>query len=345
MAKILLFSDIHIHSHKSKIKRLEDCLQTLRWAFQTAVDRGINDVLFLGDLFQHRQKIETLAYFRTFQIFKEYNQLDIVLLLGNHDLWFHDKWDVNSIAPFGSLSNVQIVCEPDTLTVAGLDIDFLPYTRNPGEVIKQLSKRSPVLCGHIAIDDAQLNKLYNTRSEVSVEVDNDMVKVTTDILAGWQRVFLGHYHGEQRINNVEYVGSPLQLNFNEAFQTKHIIILDTETLDVEYVENTFSPKHLIVPANRLAEFDLENNFVRIVVDNMSSPDVVDIRRDLGNKTGSLEFEERKRWEETINHKELQEKFDLANGDVLQRYVQTVGFGSLDQDLLLEFGREICKGDQ
>jgi DNA repair exonuclease SbcCD nuclease subunit len=103
MAKVLLFTDLHIHNHKQSLQRLQDCLDVLRWAFQTARDREIKDVLFLGDLFHDRQKIQVMAYHNTFQVFEEYRDLNIYLLLGNHDLWFHDKWDISSVMPLSAL--------------------------------------------------------------------------------------------------------------------------------------------------------------------------------------------------------------------------------------------------
>ena len=58
MGKVLLFSDIHIHPHKRRQDRLEDCLSVLDWVFSVAKDKGVKSVLFGGDLFHDRQKID-----------------------------------------------------------------------------------------------------------------------------------------------------------------------------------------------------------------------------------------------------------------------------------------------
>ena len=46
MGKVLLFSDIHIHPHKRRQDRLEDCLSVLDWVFSVAKDKGVKSVLF-----------------------------------------------------------------------------------------------------------------------------------------------------------------------------------------------------------------------------------------------------------------------------------------------------------
>src|SRR5262249_55890376 len=137
------------------------------------------------------------------------------------------------------------------------------------------------------------------------------------------------------------------LNFSEAFQTKQVAILNTETLDVRYVKNTFSPKHLIIPAEQIDLYDLNNNFVIVQVDSMSSADLMDMRKTIQDKyetIQSLEFREIRSWESKINHVELQKKFDLAKGDIFERYMQTIGIGNLEKMLLLEIVKEICHGE-
>lgn len=339
---ILLASDTHIFAHKNSLQRLQDCLDVLTWIFETCRNRSIKHFVFLGDLLHDRQKIQTLAYCKTFQIFQQYQDINVVLLLGNHDLWYYEKTDVNSILPFGALPNVQIISEPCTVKVADLSIDFLPFTHNPIQALKAFPAKARILCGHVAVDDAQLNKVYNTKSEVSVEIEKDMVPVGSSVFDGWERVFLGHYHGAQLLGHVEYIGSPLQLNFNEAFQTKHIVVLDTETLVTEYIENVFSPKHLILSPENIHEHDLTNAFVQVQVPDVNSLAIVDLRKEIldTKNVQHLEFRERK----TKEHKPeaLQTKFDLANGDVLERYVATVGHGHLDYKTLLDMGKEICQ---
>jgi len=223
MSKILLFSDAHIHMHKNQLSRLEDCLQVLRWVFETAKSRGIDTIVFAGDLFQDRQKIHVISYEKTFRVIQEYcGWLDkkpsimLYLLVGNHDMWFSDKWDVSSVGPLMAVENVRVIDRPCSIAVTNdCTIAFLPYTKNPvGDVKTYFPKKNDILVSHCSVDGAKLNSFYNTKAEISVEYEGDMVKVGVDTFTGWKRVFLGHYHCSQKLNDVvEYIGSPLELNF------------------------------------------------------------------------------------------------------------------------------------
>lgn len=307
MPKALLFTDLHIHSHKDSVDRLQDCLKILNWVFEQATENKVDHVLFLGDLFHDRSKIDVLVYLRTFEAFMQ-NMIsnkpafDMWLLIGNHDMYHKEKWDVNSVKPLTAIPNVHIVAEPSTINIGGLDIDFCPHTENPIRELEKLKKgRSKeslrLLLGHMAVHGAKLNKLYGTKSDVLVEYDNDMVAVGVECFTGWEQVFLGHYHGAQELNeHVEYIGSPLQLTFGEAFEDKHIVILDLETLEKKYINNTFSPKHYILPPSEIQSYDLKDNFVRIVMDGMSAKELVDLRKEIVDKhhVASLDFKQKER---------------------------------------------------
>ena len=345
MSKILLFSDLHIHMHKNLMSRLEDGLKTVEWIFRTAIEHQITKLVFAGDLFQDRQKIHTISYEKTFNLIRKfmesYPDLELYLLVGNHDMWYNNKWDVSSISPLEAIRGVTVVNQCKTIEILpGCPMDFLPYAKNPVEDIKKhFQKKSEILISHIAIDEAKLNSF--TRSEVSVEYDGDMTKIDVEKFAGWKKVFLGHYHLAQKLNDVvEYIGSPYELNFGEAFQQKHIIILNPETLETEYIINDFSPKHLIIKESQVDSYKLDGNFVQIIVEDITSTDIVDLRHKIvdKNKTASLEFKEQKKKEEIKD----QQKPDFTSGETLERYVKTKQPPNLDYDKLLKIGKEICQ---
>lgn len=355
MSKALIFSDIHIHPHKKSLDRLQDCLKALEWVFSTAKERKINDIIFAGDLFQDRQKIDVMTYHMTFDIFEKHcdGKLNVWLLLGNHDLWFHDKWDISSVKPFAALRGVTVIEQPCTLEIGGTPIDFLPYTHSPVEHLDSLRKNhkgrkgQKVLFGHLAVHGAVLNTLHNTQSDVIIEHDGEMIKVDDSVFEGWDRVFLGHYHGQQKIGkNAEYVGSTLQLTFGEAFQHKHIIDFDLEDGSREYIRNKFSPQHFIIPEKDIDKYDITKNFIRVSVDDISSSTVVELKKGLeGQKPATLEIMPAKQEDEA--HIIDDAKAILDNEDqMLEKYIEAVFKQSndtnLDKEKLLEVGKLICQ---
>lgn len=356
--QILIFSDLHIHPHKRSAERLEDCLKVLDWSFQTALDRGIKNIVFLGDLFHDRQKIDVLTYQKTFEIFEKYLcsfEFNVTLLLGNHDLWHYEKLDVSSVNPLKNLPGVRVVNKPCVTKIAdGAEQFFfglLPYTHNPIEDLKVIEKeweenvpkkQRKVLGGHISVDGAVWNVKYNTMSEVTIEHDGDMVKVGPDIFKKWDKVFLGHYHAEQKLNDkVEYVGSPLQLSFGEAFQKKHVIIFETDSGKLEYIENEFSPKHYILNQEQLDDYDLEGQFVRLEVDDIASREMSEIRQRLveSSKVSSLEIKQIQKKEDHVvkDAKAILYKEE----EMLEKYVDQANVDNLDKSTLIKIGTAIC----
>ncbi len=354
MGKALIWSDLHLHSHKKNINRLDDCIQVLHWAFSEAKKNKCQDVFFLGDLFHERSKIDMLNYLHAFDAFVNFSnecpEITVWLLVGNHDMYHKDKWDVNSIRPFDTISNVRIIETPQRLDIQGVDVDFLPHTENPLKELEHFkifdTTKKHLLLAHLAVNGASLNTLYGTRADVIVEYDEQMVPVNPESFDVWDQTFLGHYHGAQELNNkVEYVGSPLQLSYGEAFQEKHLIVFDMETFKKTYIINDFSPQHLILPPSQIDEYDVEKNFVRIILNNTDNKEMVDIKNKLGAKKAadiSFQNKEKKQEDDAIdieNAKAILYKSD----EMLEEYINSVGVPTgLDKDKLIKIGNSILE---
>lgn len=360
--KILIFSDIHIHPHKKSSERLDHCLQVLDWVFEVAETRNIRNIVFLGDLFHDRQRIDVLTYQKTFEVMERRlseRDLDLRLLLGNHDLWHNDRLDVSSVNPLRSIKGITVVDKPCVQEISDGSEDvyfaFLPYTHDPIDDIHNLEKEwkatarkedKKILGAHLSVDGALWNTRFNTAAEVAVEHDGDMVRVGPEIFKRWDRVFLGHYHAAQKLDDsVEYVGSPLQLSFGEAFQDKNIIVYDTHEDSCEYIKNEFSPLHFIISEDEIDKYPLEGNFVRVEVEDISSKAMSDMRQTLVEnfKVSTLEIKQsRKREEHEISDaKSILQKED----EMLQRYIDQAAPDGLDKQTLLNIGMQICKGSE
>lgn len=348
MSKVLLFSDIHLHPHKRSNQRLQDCLNALKWVFDTAEQRKIKYILFGGDLFHDRQKIEIFTYQKVFEMFLDFSKKtcsEIYLLLGNHDLWFNDKTNISSVMPLSALPNIKVIAEPSRIDIDGHNWDFIPFTHNPIEAIegfKKLHSMSEYALGHIALDGAVLHG--SQHSDVAIEHDGDMVSISASLFDHYKHTFLGHYHAEQRVNKkVEYIGSPLELSFGEAFQKKHIIVFDMDKNEREYVVNDFSPKHLVIKYEDKDKYKLEGNYVQIKVEDIGATDLINIRKEISENSSlaSLEIKQQKKIlsEHIINDA----KAILFKGnEMLAKYADQVGHEGLDREKLLGIGEKICK---
>lgn len=355
MSKAILFSDLHLHSHKDRIDRLEDCLEVLDWVFQKAKENDCRHIFFLGDLFHERSKIDVLNYLRTFEVFMKHmiedaKDIDLYLLVGNHDMYHKTRWDVNSIKPLSAIPRCHIIDRPTSTVIDGRRIDWLPHTEDPITELMQYPKEfegqeKSLMFAHLSVSGAKLNLIYGTKSDVIVEYDNEMIPVSADLFDSWDHTYMGHYHGAQFVNDkVEYVGSPLQLSFGEAHEDKHIILLDLDTLDTEYIENNFSPSHFMIDPKDIRDenYDLNDGFVRIIVDDLSSDELVELKREVNEKykVASLDFKTRdKKIEEDETKIEEARAILYSEGEMLEKYVEDKGIpDGLDRDQLLNIGK-------
>lgn len=347
MSKILLFSDLHIHPHKKSLDRLEDCLKVLSWVAETAKKNNIKNVIFGGDFFHDRYKIDIYTYQRTFEVLsKSFKDLKLWMLLGNHDLWFFEKGTVSSVIPFTAIDAVELIGEPKRIEIEGVYWDFLPFTNNVPDslrILDALPGKKKYLIGHVAINNAKMHHgTYS--SDILVEHEGDVVSVDAGLFSGYERVFLGHFHSKQNVNDkVEYIGSPLQLSFGEAFEKKNIVILDTEDGSRKYIENDFSPRHIISNEEDLKNHKLDGNFVQLVVEDMSSVDLLEIKKRVKDENKVLDFKV-KQVKKKIASQGSEEETEIAlynEDNMISKYVEQAKT-DLDKELLVKIGNKICQ---
>jgi DNA repair exonuclease SbcCD nuclease subunit len=351
MANILLFSDIHVHPHKRRNERLQDCLKTLDWVFQQAIENNVDAVLFGGDLLHERQKIDSLTYVETYKILKKYenNRFKTWLLLGNHDMWFSQNASINSILPFESLNNFTTVTETKELEVFDSTWHFLPYTHNPIDELEKLNHKDiekKYLLGHISIDGAKLNSAGSI-ADVAIEHDGDMIKIDRSLFKRYKHSFFGHYHGAQKLApNMEYIGSPLQLSFGEAGEQKHIILLDTKTNDKKYIENNFSPKHFYIKQSEIENVnkdELKNGFVVYIQEEDITPDQKKLIESKISDLGVETLQIRQKPKELQEHEITDAKLILGDENkLIQRYVEQVSPEGFDKQTLIDLGIQITR---
>lgn len=346
MSKFLLFSDLHIHPHKKSNDRLEDCLNIIPWVFKVAKKNKVKNILFGGDFFHDRYKIDIYTYQRTFETLKkemQESEYNLYLLLGNHDLWYSDDTSISSVVPLSLIKGVTVVDKPCRLKIDDTNWDFLPFTLNPPQSLAGIkSNLDPeYLLGHIAINDAKMHRSHYS-TDIIVEHEGETVSVDANIFSKYKYVFLGHFHAEQKVGkNIEYIGSPLQLSFGESFEKKHIILFDSVTGDKKYFENDFSPKHIICNENTINKYDLDGNFVQILIEDASNTDIIDVKKQVFDKNKVLDLKIKQSLKEKSSEDNKIVFTSLNESDILSKYVSE-SKTDLDKDYLKKIGEKICK---
>ena len=123
--KVACFTDIHFGRRNNSRSHNQDCENFVNWFCETAKANGCETAIFLGDWHDHRASVNvsTLNYTVSNLETLSRNFEKVYLISGNHDLYYREKREINSLPFARNISNITIV--NDILTVDGVSIVLL----------------------------------------------------------------------------------------------------------------------------------------------------------------------------------------------------------------------------
>ena len=153
------------------------------------------------------------------------------IILGNHDVFFKNSNEINSIKELFSTGypNITIYEEPTDVRFGDRCIGMVPWitTNNFEECVQYIQNCScSILCGHLEINGFEV--MSGIRHEGGVE---------SFIFNNHDKVLSGHFHIKQTHKNIFYLGTQYQLSFADIGSKKGFHIFDTETRELEFIEN------------------------------------------------------------------------------------------------------------
>jgi hypothetical protein len=202
--KAAVFTDIHFGLKSNSVQHNQDCSDFVDWFIQKAKEENCETCFFLGDYNHHRASINIQTMQFGLRALEKLNNSfeHVYFIRGNHDLYYRDKRDVHSVEWAKHLPNVTIVNDwfiQDEVVIA-------PWL--VGEDHKKLSKLSgKYLFGHFELPAFYMNAMVQMPDHGDVS-DND--------LAGFEKVFSGHFHKRQARNNIWYIGNAFPHNYADA---------------------------------------------------------------------------------------------------------------------------------
>lgn len=213
--KAAVFTDIHFGLKSNSVQHNQDCSDFVDWFIKKAKEENCETCFFLGDYNHHRASINIQTMqFGLRALEKLNNSFDRVYFIpGNHDLYYRDKRDVHSVEWAKHLPNVTIVND----WFVQDDVVIAPWL--VGEDHKKLSKLSgKYLFGHFELPAFYMNAMVQMPDHGDVN-DSD--------LAGFEKVFSGHFHKRQARNNIWYIGNAFPHNYADAGDDQRgMMILD-----------------------------------------------------------------------------------------------------------------------
>jgi DNA repair exonuclease SbcCD nuclease subunit len=272
--KVACISDIHLGVHQDAQTWHDIAINFAYWLDATLKEENIHDIIIAGDIFHNRHEIgvNTIhAAFKFFDILKEYN---IVGITGNHDCYFKDKSDINSVAILNN-KNTTIFQELRQITYKDKKISFCPW----GTPLENIPK-SDIIVGHFEITNFKMN--HHKICDHGFATENLLDKANL--------IISGHFHFREHrkySNNksIIYLGSPYELDFGDRDQDKGVTILDLSTLETKFIINEVTPKHKKIKISELLDDNTKlenissslcNNFISLVVDRDVKPQVLEL---------------------------------------------------------------------
>jgi len=199
-----LFTDIHFGLKSNSTLHNEDCLAFVKWATAQAKHEGCDVAMFLGDWHNNRASINILTLGYSLQALEHLNaNFDRVYFIpGNHDLYYRDKRDVQSVEWAKHLPNVQI-CN-DWFNEGNVVI--APWL--VGDDHKRIPKlKGQYMFGHFELPGYLMNAMVAMPEHGEVRREQ---------FAHFDHVFTGHFHKRQTQKNITYIGNCFPHNYADA---------------------------------------------------------------------------------------------------------------------------------
>lgn len=229
--RVLIFSDLHAHNFEQfattlpggRNSRLQNILNVLDEIKRFCVDRKVDLVFFLGDLFHSRTKVDVDVFSATWTAVREIcNSVKrAYIMMGNHDS-YNKVGSVHSLEPFREFATV--VDQPIIERYGECRFAMHPFTTDIAQwhaFVEMLPKGLDFFFFHQGLSEAVTGAFdISIKAEVAY-ADLPLQK------AAW--CLGGHYHKAQNLGaggRAGYIGSPLQHNMGERTEDKSFVFFD-----------------------------------------------------------------------------------------------------------------------
>jgi hypothetical protein len=212
-SKTVVFTDIHYGLRNNSRDHNNSCEHFIAWMIEQAEEWGSKNCIFGGDWHHNRAAINVSTLNYSVSGLKMLNDYfdHVFFLIGNHDLFYRDKYEIHSIPYIREFPNLHAM---ETLT----EIDgvcFVPWL--VGDDWKRVPQvKSPYMFGHFELPKFKMNAMVEMP-------DHGLLNETH--FANQQQVFTGHFHKRQNRGKVWYTGNCFPHDYSDAWDDDRGIML------------------------------------------------------------------------------------------------------------------------
>ena len=236
--------------------------------FPTLVEREITTCVHMGDVVDRRKfisyRIANDFRKRFINKFKELG-IDLHIIIGNHDTYYKNTNEVNSMEELVGSDRFKIYTEPKIVEFDDIPILFVPWinVNNYDKSVKLLNTaKSDIIMGHLGISGFEMH-----RGQVSLEGHKK------EMFRRFDTVFSGHFHHKSDDGQIYYLGTPYQITWSDYDDPKGFHIFDTETRELERIINPYILFRKIYYDDTQEDYNnhdiaqYENQYVKLIVVN------------------------------------------------------------------------------
>jgi len=318
--------------------------------FPTLQSAGINTVLILGDTFDRRKYVNFFTLKRAKQMFFDKladKNIEVHMLAGNHDTYFKNTNNVNSVdLLLAEYNNINVIDSPQTIHLnygeTTHDICMLPWicADNYENSMLEMKNTPATICmGHLEVAGFAMYRGMPSHEGLD-----------RSLFRKFEYTFSGHYHHKSSADGIFYLGNPYELTWQDYNDDRGFHIFDMDSRSLEFVKNPHKMFYRIVYDDKkdtitdITNMDLSGyagKYVKVVVINKTNPYLFDkmmsnlynvnpvdvtIAEDFTDLTEGLDDDMLDQAEDTLT--------------TLNKYVETIKDDGIDNDKLKTLLKEL-----
>jgi len=267
-----IFTDIHFGKKNNNKEYNDYCDKFIDWFLKISKENNCDVCIFLGDWHDNRRTINVSTLNCSLEniekLSKNFDQ--VFMIVGNHDLYYREKRDLNSINFSRNIKNVKLINE---ITIID-DCCFLPWLMDYEiDSVKKISKK--YVFAHLELPFFILN---NNR----LMEDNGKLKL--EDLKNNDMVLTGHFHKRQNKDNVYYIGNAFPQNFSDSGDfDRGMAILEWGDNKLKYYTWPDQPIFLQVKLEELKKyykFINDKTYIKLIINDEYSFDEIRKKKEM-----------------------------------------------------------------
>lgn len=320
--KICIISDTHrgIRNSSKIFLEYQDKFYS-KILFPYCQKNSIKTIIHLGDYFDNRKHINVEAINEDRRQFVDpckRLEIEVIVLVGNHDVFYRNTNRVNSLKEILSQhSHFKIIEKPERIFN---DILLIPWINeeNYEECCNAMANTSASICaGHFELAGFEMYKGIESRSGFNPKP-----------LEKFSMVLSGHFHTKSTKGNIHYLGSQMEFTQADCGDPKYFHVLDMTTKKLEAIRNPITIfETYVYDSDKQQTSDFERfreKFVKLVIvknsDQRSFDKFVDnIQQASPHELRIYSHEEK----ETLQHDQQQQQTYVSDTkSVIYNYIES-----------------------